>query len=645
MERNTGKRTHNEREVRGQRQKAGGQTCQILRCNRPSVIRGRFSTFRILSRVLLAIALPLLLWLSVGCGKFRAEPTPTMPALTLPVTPATATIVLPTPPPGATLTAMVEAYRRTRTPAGIRTLVAATSPAGESTPTETPQPALTPSPSPSAGPTIHVVPEVSEPGAFVEVRGAGWQPAEEIEVGIGPTIDQAEMTGSLGIARADGTFSATLFVPASLTSMDAVIIAQSLDGQRRAVARLYLVSPTETVPPPPPSPTRPPKPTATPTPKFKGWRGEYYDNVKFKGSPARIRDDSSIDFDWGQSAPMEGVPADAFSVRWTRQIDFPAGGYRFNVEVDDGVRVFIDDQLVLDAWKITSTASYEFQQVLDGPTEIRVEYFDAGGNATIKFMWQYLGRYPNWRAEYYDNSSLSGKPALVRDDIAVDFNWGADRPAPQVPPDNFSVRWTRTVSFDAGTHRFHAQADDGVRVWVNDELIIDEWHTSTGEMDYVADIYLSSGSREIRIEYYEAGGKAEVHVWWENLDAYVGWRGAYYDNRTLSGAPAFVRDDPDIDFDWGKGSPDDVGPDNFSVRWTDRRGFGSATYRFFAEHDDGVRVWVGDQLVIDEWYETGPVTHRGDVELTAGFHEVRVEYFEATGEASIRVWWELTPYR
>jgi len=598
-----------------------------------------FCRFHPLAPILRALTLVLLVLMSAGCQIVRTQQTPTVPPAPT-ITGATATVILPTPPPGATLTAMVEAYRRTRTPASVGPRPATPLPSATS------QPATTPSPTTlSTGPSIRVVQEVAEPGASVEVHGTGWQPAEEIDLGIGSTIQQAEITSRAGTAGGDGTFAATLTVPSNLTSMDAVIIAQSADGRRRAVTRLYLVNPTETASPLPPSPTPTSPPTATPTPAFQGWRGEYYDNPNVEGDPVQVRDDSVIDFDWGQGTPAADVPADAFSVRWTRQFDFPSGGYQFDIEVDDGVRVFIDGQLVLDEWKVTSTTSYGFQRVLDGPTEIRVEYFDAGGNATIRFQWHYLGRYPNWRGAYYANRSLSGAPAVVRNDLDVNFAWADSSPAPQIPPDNFSARWTRTASFDAGTYRFHARADDGVRVWIGGQLIIDEWHTSTGETDYTADIYLSSGGREIRIEYYEAGGKAEVRVWWENLDAYAGWRGAYYDNRSLSGAPVFVRDDADIDFDWEKGSPDDIGPDNFSVRWTDRRGFETATYRFFAEHDDGARVWVDGRLVIDEWYETGPVTHRGDVELTAGSHEVRVDYFEATGEASIRVWWELAPYR
>lgn len=538
---------------------------------------------------------------------------------------------------------MVESYRLTRTPGVIQSPT--------STPTTGDEPAPTATASATAttvsGPAIYLVPEVIEPGNPVEVRGTNWQPDETVALSIGAEIESAQLTGTNGAVRGDGTFAATVNVPATWSSDNAVIIAESIDAQRRAVARLYLLNPTVTAPPttiPSLTPTPMPAPSATPTPAFRRWRGAYYDNSSLQDQPLLVRDDNLIDFAWGEGAPADIVPADDFSVRWTRQVDFLAGGYRFEVTADDGVRVFLDDQLVLDEWEITSTTSYEFQRVLDGLTDVRVEYFDAGGNATIRFQWQYLGRYPNWRGAYYDNRTLSGSPVVVRDDIAVDFDWGGDSPAPQVPPDNFSARWTRTATVDAGTHRFHARADDGVRVWVDDRLIIDEWHISTGDTAYSGDVYLSRGDHDVEVEYYEAGGGAKVSVWWENLDAYPDWHAAYFDNRTLTGPPAYVRNDLDIDFNWGTESPDDVGPDDFSIQWTDRRDFfESGVYRFHAQHDDGVRVWVDGQLIIDEWYETGPVTDQADVSLTAGRHDLRVDYFEASGGASIRVWWEMRP--
>lgn len=66
-------------------------------------------------------------------------------------------------------------------------------------------------------------------------------------------------------------------------------------------------------------------------------------------------------------------------------------------------------------------------------------------------------------AQYFNNTTLSGPPALTRTDQAIDFDWGSGSPSPSVNPDNFSVRWTSTMSFQtSGTYVFTTTTDDGV---------------------------------------------------------------------------------------------------------------------------------------------------------------------------------------
>jgi hypothetical protein len=118
------------------------------------------------------------------------------------------------------------------------------------------------------------------------------------------------------------------------------------------------------------------------------------------------------------------------------------------------------------------------------------------------------------------------------------------------------------------------------------------------------------------------------------------WRGDYYANPLLSGAPVRVRDDPWVDFDWGTGSPASGIPiDRFSVRWTRAIAFDQGTYRFYALVDDGVRLWVGGKNVLNAWSD-GPLREvSGLHSVTKGTYEVQVEYYERTGGAAIRVWW------
>ena len=138
--------------------------------------------------------------------------------------------------------------------------------------------------------------------------------------------------------------------------------------------------------------------------------------------------------------------------------------------------------------------------------------------------------------------------------------------------------------------------------------------------------------------------------WVQELDIYgdnpspgipVGaYRGTYFSDRNLT-TQAFQRQDAAINFNWGTGGPGTgVGADNFSVRWEGDWNFSTAgTYRFSTTSDDGSRIYVDNTLVVNHWSDHGATTLTGDIQLTAGTHRVRVEYYEAGGSASANVSW------
>ncbi|MBC7228120.1 MAG: peptidoglycan DD-metalloendopeptidase family protein [Thermoflexales bacterium] len=103
------------------------------------------------------------------------------------------------------------------------------------------------------------------------------------------------------------------------------------------------------------------------------------------------------------------------------------------------------------------------------------------------------------------------------------------------------------------------------------------------------------------------------------------------------------RSDAKIDFEWFEGGPGiaGVGADNFSVRWVGNIFVSSpGWYAFFATADDGVRVWVDGSLIIDKWQDQPPYTYQAIRYLSVGAHEVRVEYYERGGGATIKVAWK-----
>jgi hypothetical protein len=387
------------------------------------------------------------------------------------------------------------------------------------------------------------------------------------------------------------------------------------------------------------------------------WRGEYYDNRDLAGSPALIRYDPAIDFDWGTGSPDAALPTDNFSVRWTRTLGFEAGTYRFFSSTDDGVRIFVDGQLIVDAWydqELPNTHSGDLT-LNSGQHTVEVAYYEHGGEASAHVWWTRLDTFRGWEGRYYGNAELRGSPELIRDDPEIDFDWGEGAPAPWMPADNFSIVWEREVTFEPGAYRFNVRSDDGVRVWIDNGLVMNYWKAMDYDYHYLEGVDLE-GTHTIKVEYYERAGGARIHFWWERQGAPSTqptptpsepeppeptlpgpWQAEYFDNRELLGEPALTREDPSIDFDWGWETPTpEVGRDNFSVRWTGTFSFPAGRYCFTTKSDDGIRLYVDDQRLIDAWRPMRG-TRTGCVDLTAAAHEVRVEYFERLQAATVRV--------
>src|SRR6185436_414027 len=121
----------------------------------------------------------------------------------------------------------------------------------------------------------------------------------------------------------------------------------------------------------------------------------------------------------------------------------------------------------------------------------------------------------------------------------------------------------------------------------------------------------------------------------------IGLRGDYFDNADFTGTRV-RRVDPTVSFDWGSGQPDAaIGADTFSVRWTGsvQPRFGE-TYTFYTVSDDGVRLWVNNQLLIDNWTDHGPTENAGILALQGGLlYDIRMEMYENGGGAVAQLLW------
>jgi hypothetical protein len=372
------------------------------------------------------------------------------------------------------------------------------------------------------------------------------------------------------------------------------------------------------------------------------WYAEYFANRDLAGAPTVTRYENTLRFDWGGGSPGVDIPADNFSARWTQDAWFEAGTYRFSYRSDDGLRIWVDDTLVVDNWRDGQATWFSSDHFIPrGTHRVRVEYYEHAGGAAVEVVWNRIGGGDSWRGDYYANADLAGSPLLTRYDPAIDFDWGYGSPNPAIPTDNFSARWTHTLGFSAGTYRFYASCDDGVRVYVDGVRVIDAWFNQKLPNTRTGDITLGSGQHTVVVEYFERGGQASAHVWWNLLGSFSGWEGRYYDNPDLRGGPALIRDDATINFDWGEGAPASWMPsDNFSAVWTRQVNFDPGYYRLYVQSDDGARVWLDGALVMDYWRPMNFEQHYLNWTYLEGLHSLKVEYYERAGNARIHFWWE-----
>jgi sugar lactone lactonase YvrE len=123
-----------------------------------------------------------------------------------------------------------------------------------------------------------------------------------------------------------------------------------------------------------------------------------------------------------------------------------------------------------------------------------------------------------WRGEFFANRWLAERPALIQDMPALDFEWYDGSPGIGVPADNFSSRWQRSAWFEAGAYRFTVLADDNVRLWVDDRLLIEQWRDGQ-RGTYQADASLARGYHALRVEHSDVSGGAALSVNWALLQA------------------------------------------------------------------------------------------------------------------------------
>jgi beta-glucosidase len=162
-----------------------------------------------------------------------------------------------------------------------------------------------------------------------------------------------------------------------------------------------------------------------------GLRGKYFNNAEFSGQPVLERIDRQLNFNLGDSSLTPKLNRDNFSVRWTGTLTAPVTGtYTLALSSDDGSYLYIGDELVIDNANAFQTKSYEVKLEAGRPYQVRIDYFEIAGDASILFEW----RTPHEQQTAVDSAVDLARQSDVVVLVATDHSGeGVDRDSLELP--------------------------------------------------------------------------------------------------------------------------------------------------------------------------------------------------------------------
>ncbi len=317
-------------------------------------------------------------------------------------------------------------------------------------------------------------------------------------------------------------------------------------------------------------------------------------------APTLSRTDAAINFDWSGNSPDPIINSNHFVARWIETDTYAGGTYRYTATADDGVRVYVDNQLIIDKWIDQGATTYTADIALAaGNHTVQMDYYQNTGNAVAKLSWFLVSSTPPPpTTTLLGGMNLSGYCGSIGQTGASlsSTTWTC---LPSTTP----INMTKACIWQYNDSNATAVQTDPNNPYT--------WacYTTTSTPPPPP-----SPVAGYAAQYWNAGTGAQPIF--------------------PTTVPTLSRTDTDINFDWGAGSPDpSINVDHFMARWTQTLNYDAATYRFTATADDGVRVYVDNVLLIDKWLDQGATTYTADKVMTAGSHTVKIEYYENAGGA------------
>jgi hypothetical protein len=209
----------------------------------------------------------------------------------------------------------------------------------------------------------------------------------------------------------------------------------------------------------------------------------------------------------------------------TPMIDSPSGSYSGTImvsvpEADSAAKVYY----TLDGSIPTASSTpYSGPISITGDATLSVKAFSSdaapSGVATANYMISpTVGTGTGLAGKYYANMNLNGSPAVDRVDPTANFNWNAASPVTGIPADGWSASWTGQIeALGSTTYTFYAQSHDGVKLFVNGNLIINNW-TDHGEiLDTSATVQMVAGQKyTITVQHYQDQGESLLQLYWSS---------------------------------------------------------------------------------------------------------------------------------
>ncbi|GAB2602026.1 PA14 domain-containing protein [Spirosoma areae] len=364
-----------------------------------------------------------------------------------------------------------------------------------------------------------------------------------------------------------------------------------------------------------------------------GLLGSYYNNTNLSGNPVRQQVDAMVNFTWGDQGPSPAAGANAtnLSVRWSGQVEAPVSGtYKFKTFNDDATRLTVNGQQLINDWpgghgptwfegSINLTAGQKYS--------ISLEFNQGYGGAQSQLHWEYPGQgsqlipqsrlYPDGASSVPTSNPspnpTTGNCGYAEGQFLLNFNGeliyahyynGVLFAAYQNAAEGFKPQhWMQAAGYDASKVPCFAATDPRLGTTTN---------PTTNPTP--------------------AGGCGNG----------LGLTGFYTNSPNLSEAPVFIQDAA-INFSWANDSPaPGIVDTDFSVLWVGQvEAPISGNYIFKTNNDDGTRLRVNGQLIINDWNGHGPTWQQGSVYLNGGQkYDIQVEFVDFGGGAQAQLYWE-----